>query len=292
MSSDPRVSGEAHATQFAGTAEDYQRYRVPYPDEVFDWIRREYNLDGRGRLLDVGCGTGYACLPLSRWFEDVVIDPEPDMLRVVERAARSQGVGNIRFMRQRAEEISPSLAPLRLVTFGNSFHWTDRVSVAHTLFPLIEPGGGLVALASSRKRSARRCPARTSRATTACESTPMPCPISTARLMTSFEPISSSGSYRMLCAARRSSINARLAEPRSRKMSFCPWREVIEIVLRFAHGWPRATTTTRGSFTRGTRTRRGGVEVPPITPRSSSRTASRSSTCCEFSTDNWTRSPG
>jgi hypothetical protein len=35
------------------------------------------------------------------------------------------------------------------VTFGNSFHWTDRVNVAHTLFPLIAPGGGLVAVASS-----------------------------------------------------------------------------------------------------------------------------------------------
>ena len=50
-------------TAFAGTAEHYQHYRVPYPDEVFDWIRREYGLDGRGRLLDAGCGTGYVCLP-------------------------------------------------------------------------------------------------------------------------------------------------------------------------------------------------------------------------------------
>lgn len=72
-------------TAFAGIAEEYHRYRVPYPEEVFDWIRREYGLDGRGRLLDAGCGTGYVCVPRSRWFEDVVaIDPEPDMLRVAE----------------------------------------------------------------------------------------------------------------------------------------------------------------------------------------------------------------
>jgi hypothetical protein len=38
------------------------------------------------------------------------------------------------------------------VTFGNSYHWTDRVTVARTLFPLIEPGGGLVILASSSVR--------------------------------------------------------------------------------------------------------------------------------------------
>ncbi len=137
-------------TAFAGVADDYQRYRVPYPDEVFDWIVREYGLDSRGRLLDAGCGTGYACLPLSTWFEDVVaIDPEPDMLRVAACAAHERGVTNVRFLRLSAEEVPRALAPLRLVTFGNSFHWTDRVKVAHALFPLIAPGGGLVVLASS-----------------------------------------------------------------------------------------------------------------------------------------------
>ena len=55
--------------------------------------------------------TGYVCLRLSRWFEDVVaIDPEPDMLRVAARTARRQRVANVRFLRLRAEEVTPSLA--------------------------------------------------------------------------------------------------------------------------------------------------------------------------------------
>ena len=95
---------------FAGLADAYQRYRVPYPDEIFDWIVREYGLDGRGRLLDVGCGTGYVCLPLSPWFADVVaVDPEPDMLRVAAEAARDRGVDNVRFLPLSAEDVPPSL---------------------------------------------------------------------------------------------------------------------------------------------------------------------------------------
>src|SRR5437762_8532402 len=76
-------------------------------------------------------------------------NPEPDMLRVAARAAHERGVNNVRFLDLRAEDVPPTLAPLRLVTFGNSFHWTDRVKFACALFPPIAPGGGVVVIASS-----------------------------------------------------------------------------------------------------------------------------------------------
>jgi SAM-dependent methyltransferase len=132
---------------FQGAAEDYQRYRVPYPGEAFDRIVSEFRLDGRGRLLDGGCGTGQVAVPLARWFDEVVaIDPDRDMLRIAERTAREAGVGNIRFLHAKAEDVPDTIAPLRLATFGASFHWTDRVVVANRLYDMIEPGGGLVAL--------------------------------------------------------------------------------------------------------------------------------------------------
>jgi hypothetical protein len=71
------------------------------------------------------------------------------MLCVAARAAHERRVNNVRFLDLRAEDVPPTLAPLRLVTFGNSFHWTDRVKVACALFPLIAPGGGVVVIASS-----------------------------------------------------------------------------------------------------------------------------------------------
>jgi hypothetical protein len=33
--------------------------------------------------------------------------------------------------------------PYRLVTFGQSFHWTDEARVAETVYDLLEPGGAL-----------------------------------------------------------------------------------------------------------------------------------------------------
>lgn len=76
-----------------------------------------------------------------------------DMLRAAARAARRQGLANVRFLRLRAEEITPSLGPLRLAAFGNSFHRTDRVTVARALFPLVAPRWQPRHLASSSVRA-------------------------------------------------------------------------------------------------------------------------------------------
>src|SRR5262245_18383532 len=116
---------------FFGTADYYERYRPPYPQEVFDWVIAEHKLDGRGRLLDVGCGTGQVALPLSQWSEEVIaIDPEQRMLQIGDRTARQRNIANVRFLTMRAEDVSNDMSPLRLVTFGASYHWTDRVVVA------------------------------------------------------------------------------------------------------------------------------------------------------------------
>jgi SAM-dependent methyltransferase len=135
---------------FSGTADYYHRYRAPYPKPVFDWIINEHHLDGLGRLIDCGCGTGQVVLPLSQWFsEAIAIDPEQEMLDVAEQAAREMGVTNVRFYRMRAEDIPAEMAPLRMATFGASFHWTDRVQIGNRLYEMLEPGGGLVILAPS-----------------------------------------------------------------------------------------------------------------------------------------------
>ncbi len=51
---------------------------------------------------------------------------------------------NIRWVQGLAEDL-PSVAPgpYRLVTFGQSFHWTDEQQVAETVYDMLEPGGAL-----------------------------------------------------------------------------------------------------------------------------------------------------
>ena len=46
------------ADAYAGTADAYVRFRVPYPPALLERVRRRARLSGAGRLLDLGCGPG------------------------------------------------------------------------------------------------------------------------------------------------------------------------------------------------------------------------------------------
>ena len=57
---------------FAGAAAYYARYRTPYPPELIADLVAHYELDGTGRLLDLGCGPGTLTLPLAPHFSQVL----------------------------------------------------------------------------------------------------------------------------------------------------------------------------------------------------------------------------
>jgi SAM-dependent methyltransferase len=66
------------------------------------------------------------------------------MLAEGRRVASERGITNIRWVQALAEDL-PAAAPgpYRLVTFGQSFHWTDEARVAETVYDMLEPGGAL-----------------------------------------------------------------------------------------------------------------------------------------------------
>jgi SAM-dependent methyltransferase len=130
---------------FAGAAGYYEQGRLPYAPGLADVFARSLALDGRGRLLDVGCGPGTVTLRLAPLFEAVVgLDPDPEMLARGSRAAARRGVGNASWVCLRAEALPAGLGSFRAVTFAASFHWMDRPRVASAVAAMLDPGGAVV----------------------------------------------------------------------------------------------------------------------------------------------------
>ncbi|MFF7656388.1 class I SAM-dependent methyltransferase [Streptomyces sp. NPDC007983] len=150
---DPAHPGDAgwewDETLFSGTAAYYQRGRLPYAPGLADVLGEALRLDGRGRLIDVGCGPGTLALSLAHLFGDVVgVDPDRGMIAEAGRQTAGRGVaGRTRWVRARAEELPAGLGTFTVATFGQSFHWMDRDPVAATIRGMLRPGGALVHIA-------------------------------------------------------------------------------------------------------------------------------------------------
>ena len=133
-------------TQFSGTAPYYVRGRPAYSAELVAVLARELGLDGTGRLLDVGSGPGTVGVQLAPLFEHVTfLEPDADMLAEARTHATNDGLTAAEFVRATAEELPRlELAPMRVVTFGQSFHRTDRLRAAGAVYDALEPGGSMV----------------------------------------------------------------------------------------------------------------------------------------------------
>jgi ubiquinone/menaquinone biosynthesis C-methylase UbiE len=133
---------------FASAVAYYARYRSGYPLAELDALAARVGLDGSGRIIDVGCGTGQLSIPLARHAGAVVaIDPVADMLAYGRRAAQAAGVENITWLQGDSRQLAQLVAPnARAAFFAASFHWTDRPAVARELDGLLAPGGQIVVI--------------------------------------------------------------------------------------------------------------------------------------------------
>ena len=72
------------------------------------------------------------------------------MLAEGRRVAAERGIANISWVQARAEALPEATpGPYRLVTFGQSLHWTDEARVAEAVYDLLEPDGALALIVNT-----------------------------------------------------------------------------------------------------------------------------------------------
>jgi SAM-dependent methyltransferase len=134
---------------FAGTAEYYVRYRLPYPASLVRDLLARAGVVPSDRLLDLACGPGRATFPLAGSFREAwAIDLEPEMIEIARRGAAGRGAANITWMVGRAEELDAPPGSFGLVTAGDAFHRLDQPVVARLALRWLRPGGCIAILGS------------------------------------------------------------------------------------------------------------------------------------------------
>lgn len=132
--------------RFESTVPYYARFRPRYPAALFELIAARRGLDGRGRLLDLGCGPGFIAIAMAPYFAEIVgVDPEPAMLDAARHEAEAARV-KLTLVAGSSQTLGYELGAFRMATMGRSFHWMDRDATLVTLNAIIEPGGAIALL--------------------------------------------------------------------------------------------------------------------------------------------------
>jgi SAM-dependent methyltransferase len=126
---------------FDSTADRYDAARPTYPEELFDDLVDLTGLPAGARLLEVGCGTGKATLPLLR--RGFTIDCVELGAQLAQEARRRLAGLPAEIHVESFETWNGELASFDLVYAATAWHWVDpavRYARAHEL---LREGGHL-----------------------------------------------------------------------------------------------------------------------------------------------------
>ncbi|MBV9804368.1 MAG: class I SAM-dependent methyltransferase [Solirubrobacterales bacterium] len=129
------------AAVFDTFAEEYERHRPRYPEELIDRACAAAALRAGDRVLEIGCGTGQLTRSLvARGLSVTAIDPGEHLVALAGRAA--QGPGRVEFINRRFEE-APLTGRFRAVFSASAFHWVDPNVAWRRAARALAPGGVL-----------------------------------------------------------------------------------------------------------------------------------------------------
>jgi SAM-dependent methyltransferase len=128
---------------FDSAARLYQQARPDYPDELYDELARLAGLRSGDRLLEIGCATGKATLPLARrGFRITCVEIGPELAAAAKR--NLAGFDGVEIIEGAFETWRPpGPAAFDLVFAATAWHWLDPAVRYQRAWELLRPGGHL-----------------------------------------------------------------------------------------------------------------------------------------------------
>lgn len=131
----PRVNYDA-------IADDYDRSRPSYPDELVDDILTFAAAPPGARILEIGCGTGQATTSFAvRGFRMVCLEPGPALVAIARK--RLKPFDQIEVICQTFEAWPAERRAFDMVLSATAFHWVSRRVRFAKAARVLRPGGVL-----------------------------------------------------------------------------------------------------------------------------------------------------
>lgn len=134
--------GQLH-TSFDSAADLYQRARPEYPEALHDALIATAGLNARDRLLEIGCATGKATLPLARrGFRITCVELGPALASAARRNLAD--FPDVEVIESAFETFdAPKADRFDLVFAATAWHWLDPAIRYQRAWELLVPGGHL-----------------------------------------------------------------------------------------------------------------------------------------------------
>lgn len=148
----PEESRRAHLGGiFDSDAELYDRARPGYPPALYDDLAELAGARPGSRVLEVGCGTGQATVPLAgRGCRITAVEAGARMAAVARR--NLAGAASVDVVTARFEGWPLPQEPFDAVVSATAFHWIDPVVRVAKAADALRPGGALAVVRSQHVR--------------------------------------------------------------------------------------------------------------------------------------------
>ncbi|GII88324.1 methyltransferase type 11 [Sphaerisporangium siamense] len=132
---------------FTEDAELYDRARPGYPVELYDDLAEVAGVGTGCRVLEIGCGTGQATVPLAeRGCRVLAVELGEAMARVARR--NLSGFPQAEVVVSSFEDWTPPERPFDVVFSATAFHWVDPAVRVVKSAACLRPGGTIATVAT------------------------------------------------------------------------------------------------------------------------------------------------
>ena len=138
----PEWSARRYGKVFDEIADEYDRHRPAYPDELVDQALRVAGLGSGEHVLEVGCGTGQLTRSLlARRLHVTALEPGKSLMALASQ--NLEGAGEVEFVNAQFEDAPLPPERFQAVFCASAFHWVDPKVGWHKAADVLVPGGTL-----------------------------------------------------------------------------------------------------------------------------------------------------